>query len=123
MGIYIEGMKKPKSCSECFGFSVPIYGDVYCGVMSNVYKELMVVLGHKLEFITVRTCDVCNKQIANPKEFIIVKCKSSKYITYANQDSFGANKRKFDICQDCVDKFRQFAKNPSSFLKKVLDIF
>ena len=59
-------------------------------------------------------CDVCKRQVAPDKHFAF-KVKSEAFVTYVNYDIFGANKRKFDICEDCLEAIgevvRKGAKN------------
>ena len=47
-------------------------------------------------------CDVCKRQVTSDKHFAF-KVKSEAFVTYVNYDIFGANKRKFDICEDCLE--------------------
>ena len=47
-------------------------------------------------------CDVCKRQVAPDKHFTI-KVKSEAFVNYQNYDTFGANKRKLDICEDCLE--------------------
>lgn len=47
-------------------------------------------------------CDVCKRQVTPDRHFTF-KVKSEAFVTYANYDTFGANKRKFDICKDCLE--------------------
>lgn len=47
-------------------------------------------------------CDVCKRQVTADRHFTF-KVKSEAFINYANFDTFGANKRKFDICEDCLE--------------------
>ena len=59
-------------------------------------------------------CDVCKRQVTSDKHFAF-KVKSEAFVTYVNYDIFGANKRKFDICEDCLEAIgeavRKGAKN------------
>ena len=59
-------------------------------------------------------CDVCKRQVTSDKHFAF-KVKSEAFVTYVNYDIFGANKRKFDICEDCLkaigEVVRKGAKN------------
>ena len=47
-------------------------------------------------------CDVCKRQVTPDRHFTF-KVKSEAFINYANYDTFGANKRKFDIYADCLE--------------------
>ena len=52
--------------------------------------------------IEILICDVCKRQVTSDKHFAF-KVKSEAFVTYVNYDIFGANKRKFDICEDCLE--------------------
>ena len=47
-------------------------------------------------------CDVCKRQVTSDRLFTI-KVKSEAFVNYKNYDTLGANKRKFDICEDCLE--------------------
>ena len=47
-------------------------------------------------------CDICHRQVTSSEHFAF-KVKSEAFVTYANYDTFGANKRKFDVCKDCLE--------------------
>ena len=50
----------------------------------------------------VLICDVCKRQLT-PDRLFTFKVKSEAFVNYQNYDTFGANKRKFDICEDCLE--------------------
>ena len=52
--------------------------------------------------IEILRCDVCKRQVTSDKHFAF-KVKSEAFVTYVNYDIFGANKRKFDVCEDCLE--------------------
>ena len=47
-------------------------------------------------------CDVCKRQVTADRHFTF-KVKSAAFINYVNFDTFGANIRKFDICEGCLE--------------------
>ena len=47
-------------------------------------------------------CDVCKRQVTSDRHFTF-KVKSEAFVNYQNYDEFGANKRKFDICEGCLE--------------------
>ncbi len=47
-------------------------------------------------------CDVCKRQVTPDRHFTF-KVKSEAFVNYQNYDIFGANKRKFDICEGCLE--------------------
>lgn len=53
-------------------------------------------------------CDICNKRYTSKYSLYQVKVKSDAFVTFANMDGLGANKRKIDICEDCVQDFKDF---------------
>lgn len=55
-------------------------------------------------------CDCCCREVVNRKEFYRIKVKSEAFINYANFDSFGADKRTFDICKNCIEDFKKYIK-------------
>ena len=72
-------------CYECTG-----YGDDYYTERSRkMRKEILI-------------CDVCKRQVTPDKHFAF-KVKSEAFVNYQNYDTFGANKRKFDICEGCLE--------------------
>lgn len=54
-------------------------------------------------------CDICGKKYTSKYSLYRVKVKSDAFVTFANMDDcFGANRRKIDICDDCVRDFKDF---------------
>lgn len=53
-------------------------------------------------------CDICGKKYTSKAALYTVKVKSDSFITFGNYDSIGANRRKIDICDDCVQDFKDF---------------
>ena len=49
----------------------------------------------------VLICDICHRQVTSSEHFAF-KVKSEAFVNYVNYETFGANKRKFDICEDCL---------------------
>ena len=47
-------------------------------------------------------CDICHRQVTPDRHFTF-KVKSEAFVNYQNYDTFGANKRKFDICESCLE--------------------
>ena len=47
-------------------------------------------------------CDVCKRQVTPDRHFTF-KVKSEAFINYASYNNFGVNKRKFDICEACLE--------------------
>ena len=46
-------------------------------------------------------CDICKREI-NPKDSYRIKVQSRAFINYANQEDMFADRRKWDICKDCL---------------------
>lgn len=58
---------------------------------------------------TTLKCDLCGKEVKNYKEFFRIKVQSSSFINYANWDLPFSDRKKFDLCEECVDNFLRFA--------------
>lgn len=58
----------------------------------------------------ILVCDICGREVASRKELYTVKVKSFAFLNEANFDVLGANKRKFEICNKCVENFKEFTK-------------
>ena len=56
-------------------------------------------------------CDICYKKIPNPKDIYTIKVRSADFVSYKNYDEFFADRKKIDICRDCLYKFRDFVKH------------
>lgn len=58
---------------------------------------------------TIRECDICHREVT-PEEFYRIKVRSSAFVNYCNFDTIGADKKTFDVCKDCIDKFIRFVE-------------
>ena len=50
----------------------------------------------------VLICDICHRQVTSSEHFAF-KVKSKAFVNYVNFDAIGADKRKFDVCKDCLE--------------------
>ena len=58
----------------------------------------------------IRTCDICERTVESSNDFFTIKVKSSSFINYINYDCWSANRKKFDICKNCIEHFKEFIK-------------
>ena len=58
---------------------------------------------------TVLKCDLCGKEVDSMRDFFRIKVQSNSFINYANYDVCFSDRKKIDLCKDCVDKFLKFA--------------
>lgn len=54
----------------------------------------------------IRHCDICDKRIEKPKDYIIVEMGRFKTANAANRGY-----EKFEICNDCTEKINNFVKD------------
>lgn len=56
-------------------------------------------------------CDICYKKIPNPRDIFTIKVRSAYFVSYVDCDAPFADRKKIDICKDCLYKFRDFVKH------------
>lgn len=57
----------------------------------------------------VCTCDIC-REVRPEKELYQVKVRSLRFIDYVNQEEIFADRKKIDICDYCIAKFKDFIR-------------
>ena len=60
---------------------------------------------------TVLKCDLCGQEVESNKDFFRIKAQSSSFVNYANYDMLFSDRKRIDLCKDCVNKFLKFALN------------
>lgn len=56
-------------------------------------------------------CDVCGKHVPRYDHIVRLKARSGKFVTYENMEDFFADRKTVDICIDCIECFKVFARN------------
>ena len=59
---------------------------------------------------TVCTCDICNREMSDPKHMYHVKVRSNAFLNYVNQEEWYADRKKVDICKDCLAGFKEYMR-------------
>ena len=55
-------------------------------------------------------CDICGREVS-PKDKYRIKVQSRAFVNYANQEDMFADRRKWDICRDCLDEIGKKVRN------------
>ena len=69
----------------------------------------------------VLICDICHRQVTSTEHFTF-KVKSEAFVNYVNYETFGANKRKFDVCKDCLEAIGEAVRKRAKSATRHTDI-
>ena len=47
-------------------------------------------------------CDICDREIKSREKKYTIKVQSDAFVNYANFDTWRPDRKKWDICEDCL---------------------